>query len=129
MYEGENFKAVSSVDDFRCKLRLENKPYLIGGERAADKVNIQFEGKLDGQPVVWNACIRTIEEYSKKYSMIDDPQQFIDIQVSNGVFFLEVALNLRQINQAVIESTIIMIKKYKRLQLGRHEYGARSKTE
>lgn len=33
------------------------------------------------------------------------------------------------IDRAVIERTIIMIRKYRRLKEGLHEYGARSKTE
>jgi len=58
----------------------------------------------------------------------EDPKQFIDIEIEGKVYKVTVALNLKQFDQAAVERTIIMVRKYKRLQLGRHEYCARSKT-
>jgi len=81
-----------------------------------------------GELVVWNACVETIEEYSLHHVTAKDPMQFIQIDVQEGVHFLQVGLNIPIIDKAALERTILMIRKYKRLQQGRHEYGARSKT-
>lgn len=47
----------------------------------------------------------------------------------DDIYQLEVGLNVKQIDKAVIERTIIMIRQYRRLQSGCHEYGVRSKLE
>ncbi len=119
----------SEVEAFRDMLALQGKLFLIRGDLPANKVELQFEGVLNGVSVVWHACVRTIEEYSLHNPVSDDPEQYINIEVVNERYKLEVGLNVSQIDLSVLESTIIMIRKYKRLRLGYHEYGVRSKTE
>ncbi|VAW69537.1 hypothetical protein MNBD_GAMMA10-2566 [hydrothermal vent metagenome] len=101
----------------------------VSGALPSARAYLQFEGCLQGNPVVWNACILTLEAYAAEHAVAVDPQQSIEIEVVQGVHWLKVALNVAQIDRAVIERTIIMIRKYKRLRAGRHEYGARSKTQ
>ncbi len=122
-------KYQTSINEFRAELKKQNKPYLILNELPANKVQVQFEGKMQGENVVWNACFQTIEAYAKTHAVAEDPKQFIKIEIENKVYKIQVALNLKQFDQAAVERTIIMVRKYKRLQLGKHEYGARSKTE
>lgn len=94
----------------------------------ADRVRLVFAGRFNGKPVVWNACIETIEAYARHHPVDEDPQQFIDIRRENDAYWIHIGLNLQQIDQAVIERSMIMVRNYKRLCEGRHEYGARSKT-
>lgn len=122
-------KYISELQSLHAILKEHKCPYLLSGDIPSNKVYIQFEGKLDGKSVVWNACIRTIEEYALSHEVSEDPRQFIDISIENDVYKLEIGLNIELIDAATIERTIIMIRNYKRLQPGRHEYGARSKTE
>jgi len=123
-----SIKVGSSIDEFRASLVKQNKFYLLATEMPANKVYLQFEGVLNKKAVVWHTCIRTIDEYAEQHFVESDPKQFIDIKIDNKNYLLEIALNIQQIDKAVIERTIIMMRKYKRLQPGRHEYGARSKT-
>lgn len=118
-----------SIDELRNILSVQNKTYLIVGELPSNKVYLQFEGRLNGNAVVWNACICTINHYAQRYVVDTDPKQFIDIKIEDEIFWLKIALNIKQIDKAAIERTIIMIRKYKRLQIGRHEYGVRSKMQ
>lgn len=117
------------LNEFRRVLKIHQAPFLLHTTLPSDKVYIEFEGVLGNEPVVWHACIRTMQEYANHHAMPADPMQFINIDVLNGVHKLEVGLNISQIDQSAVERTIIMVRKYKRLRLGRHEYGARSKTE
>lgn len=121
-------KYMSNVNELRAQLKAQSKEYLLGSELPAVKVYLQVEGVFGGEPVVWNMCIRTIEEYSKNHPISDDPQQFIIIEQKDDVYHIEIGLNVKLIDRPVVERTIIMIRKYKRLSFGRHEYGARSKT-
>ncbi len=120
---------LSDVKKLRALLNKQEMQYLQHGGIPSTKIYIQFEGVFQGADIVWNACIRTVEDYSIRNEVASDPRQFICINIEGGVHFIEVALNIPLINQGVIERTIIMIRKYKRLQIGRHEYGARSKTQ
>ena len=117
------------VSEFRHKLKTSGRAFILESDVPADKVYLQFEGVLDGVVVIWHACVQTIKEYSLSNPVDYDPKQFINIELVDGLHKLDVALNLKQIDLPALERTIIMIRKYKRLALGYHEYGARSKTE
>ena len=121
-------KYISDVVELRRLLREQNQSYLLESELPAPKVYLKVEGIFDGETVVWNMCIRTIENYAIDHNVADDPVQFIDIKRKDNAYFVEIGLNVNDIDRAVIESAIIMIKNYKRLRIGRHEFGARSKT-
>jgi len=118
-----------SVDELENELSTQLQSYLVYSELPAAKAYVQFTGEFESRVVVWNACIRTVKEYAKHHEVADDPKQVIDIWIEEGSYLIDIALNLEQINRAVIERTIIMVRKYKRLRKGRHEYGVRSKTE
>jgi len=122
-------KNTLEVSDFRHKLKANEQAFILESDAPADKVYLQFEGVFDGSAVIWHACVQTIKEYALSNLVEDDPKQFINIELVDGLHKLDVALNLKQIDLPALERTIIMIRKYKRLALGCHEYGARSKTE
>jgi len=110
-------------------LSQQKKSYLLEGGLPGQSVSLQFEGVFGGENVIWHASLSIMQEYAKYNVVSDDPEQFIDIQLINDVYQVKIVLNVKQIDRAVVESTIIMIRKYKRLQFGRHQYGVRSKTE
>jgi len=118
-----------SVDELENELCAQGQSVLVFGKLPAAKVYVQFTGNFAGKAIVWNACISTINEYAKRHEVADDPKQVIDIQLEKECYLIDIALNIEHINRAAIERTIIMIRKYKRLRIGRHEYGVRSKTE
>ena len=122
-------KPLKKLDELLRLLNQQKRQYLAETELPAVQANIIFEGRFDGVAVVWNASIVTLDEYAKSHAVADDPMQFIEIRLENGVYFLEVGLNVAQIDHAVVERTIIMIRNYKRLRFGRHEYGPKSKTK
>jgi hypothetical protein len=119
---------ITDVQELQRQLVESHSDYLLQDVLPADRVRLAFAGLFNGEPVVWNACIETIESYAKHHEVSDDPQQFIDIRRENGAYWIHIGLNVHQIDQAVIERSMIMVRNYKRLREGRHEYGARSKT-
>jgi len=93
-------------------------------------VRLTFNGVFEGRQVVWNAHIKTLYAcyLEQTAAMTDNKQvqklrQFIDIGFCNGEYQVNIGLNLTQIDEPAIKRAIIMMRKYKRLHLGRHEYG------
>lgn len=50
-------------------------------------------------------------------------RQSIEVSENNNSYAVNIALNLKKIDEAAIERTIIMVRKYKFLHFGCHEYG------
>ena len=95
-----------------------------------EHVRIRFTGLFHNTQVIWNANIYTLQNrfrhgaQSSTYVINELPiKQCIDICENTDSYDIDIALNLSQIDQATIKRTIIMVRKYKRLHLGRHEYG------
>ncbi|VAW68214.1 hypothetical protein MNBD_GAMMA09-1797 [hydrothermal vent metagenome] len=120
---------ISDVNKLCDLLKKQKTQYLQHGVVPSTKIYIHFEGKFQGVDVVWHACTQAVDDYSVQSKVLQDPRQFINVYIEEGVYYIGVALNVPLINRVVIEQTIIMIRKYRRLQIGRHEYGARSKTQ
>ena len=110
-----------TVEALRRSLKDKEQSYLLFSNLPATRAKLQFEGVLN------NACVRTIDDYALNNEVAPDPKQIINVAIVNGRYKLEVALHMKQIDSAVLERTIIMIRKYKALKVGFHEYGARSK--
>lgn len=87
--------------------------------------HIKFEGTFQGNTVTWDTHFFTLNGYSAvKKTGQNITQQFINIKESNtDTMELTLALNISKINNPNIQKMMIMIKQYKKLALGRHEYG------
>jgi hypothetical protein len=123
-----NIQPITDVGELQRQLVESHCDYLLQDALPANRVRLVFAGPFKNGVVAWNACIETIEAYARYHPVDDDPQQFIDIRQENDAYWIHIGLNVQQIDQAVIERSIIMVRNYRRLSEGRHEYGARSKT-
>ncbi len=118
-------QAAQALDD---SLRVTGKDYQVLDMISPAQCRIKFTGLFDKHHVVWEACIRTMQDYANDIKqVIGAPQvslrQFIEIEQGEGCYRALIVLKLKEIDAAAIGRTIIMIRKYKRLHLGRHEYG------
>ena len=100
----------------------------LGGQTA----HIQFKGLFQGQEVLWDTRLITLQEIYRqemstgKYQEVDSISllQFIEInEKSAAEFALTVGIDVPEIDAPTVLKTIIMIHNYKRLRCGRHEYG------
>lgn len=99
----------------------------IGGQRA----HVRFLGVLQGQPVAWDADILTLLAYYQeqvKNSPLGESARSVRSFIEVGVhgthgLALGVGLGVALIDEATVLRTIIMIRNYKRLRPGRHEFG------
>lgn len=86
--------------------------------------HISFEGLFEGKKVIWDTQFLTIQEFVKIENSAINGKQIIDIQSAEAnILKLTVALNIPKISEPEIRKMIIMIRQYKNLALGRHQYG------
>ena len=95
-----------------------------------DHVHVRFTGPFQGRQIVWDARIATLEYVSRELQSSrrsgDRPglRQFIEVgSTADGTRMLRIGLNVERIDEPVILKAIIMIRQYKRLREGCHEYG------
>ena len=91
----------------------------------AQHAHIEFTGDFKGETVTWDTNFFTLEGFLAKENIKDtNLKQFIDITpVQTGVMKLTVVLKINEVNDPSIQKMMIMIKQYKELSIGRHEYG------
>ncbi|MGD8571205.1 MAG: hypothetical protein PVF34_08235 [Gammaproteobacteria bacterium] len=83
------------------------------GER---RVHVEFAGRYGGEPVIWQATIVALG--------VGTSRQYIDVQIPTGRSpRIEVGLPLDCIREPDILKTMMMIRHYKKLSHGRHEFG------
>lgn len=90
---------------------------------------LRFTGLFEGEPVVWDASLMSLSYYLRGLSA-DGParpvaRQFIEVgdMTADGRRII-IALQVPLIDEPTIIKTMIMVRQYKRLAPGRHEYGA-----
>jgi len=87
--------------------------------------HIKFEGCFQGQLVVWDTHFHTLINYNSQQKITNKvSKQFINIEPSDtNIFKLTIGLKIPEITEPSIQKMIIMVKQYKNLAFGHHEYG------
>lgn len=88
-------------------------------------IHLKFDGPFQDKIVTWDTHFFTLENYNAENGVQDaDTKQFIDIEsIESNSMRLTIALKIPDISHSNIQKMIIMIKQYKNLSIGRHEYG------
>lgn len=95
----------------------------------AGQARVRFSGPFQGAAVCWDMHLYTLECYQRERAQqrcadSRGPRPFIDIsRGENGEYRLEVGLNVPVIDEPTIRKVLVMIRNYRRLRLGRHEWG------
>jgi len=89
---------------------------------------IEFNGVFLGEAILWQAEIRTLSYHCQLHNITSTIRQFIDIseqKIESGPASakLILGLNLPQIDRSTILSSIILVRQYKNLKPGLHQYG------
>lgn len=105
------------VDAFSSYLQEQHQNWLLIDQDDDQRAHLRFTGPFQGQVVVWDCEFVTLAAARAQRNFID-----IGSPRESGVP-LRVGLSIACIDTPAIEKMIIMIRHYKRLRLGRHEYG------
>ena len=91
---------------------------------------VRFRGRLLGETVTWEATLMTLREYRARHGGTGPLRNFIDITpAQDGRAEVTVGLNVACIDPPTVLKSIVMLRQYKRLSPGRHEYGAAHSVE
>ena len=119
-------KEESPVAALTSLLAQTGSDYLCASDLPDTAVFVQFLGPFQNRMVAWDATLYTLtRSYQDHPAQSDSTLQlfsrpFIEITPSAaGRYSLKVGLDLPTIDAPVIKKTIIMIRNYKRLRLGR----------
>ncbi len=87
--------------------------------------HIKFAGSFQDQAVTWDTHFFTLDGYNAQESIKNESlKQFFHIEsCGNDVFKLTIVLKIPEITEPNILKMMIMVRQYKNLTLGRHEYG------
>jgi len=120
------------VDSLAALLTESGMDYLCLSTLPNSVVRVRFLGRFQDRPVAWNATIYSLRRYQEEQRAQNTGasnltgRPFIDIAPSaDGSFQLTVGLNLATIDAPAIKKTIVMVRNYKRLHVGRLEWAPR----
>ena len=102
---------------FSDYLRSTGQDWLLVSQDDDQRARVRFTGLFQGGAVVWDCCFMTLDSTAACRNFIE-----IEEAGAQGVP-LTVGLALACIDRSAIEKMVIMIRNYKRLRPGRHEYG------
>jgi len=87
--------------------------------------HVRFTGTFQGELILWDAYLQTLSYYVRNHALVhESARQFIEVgEDSPQGRIIRVGLNVPIIDEPVILKSIIMLRQYKLLAPGRHEYG------
>ena len=105
------------------QLAEQNLDYICSATLPDTVVTLRFPGPFQNRTVIWDTTITTIQHYYQNRHQ-EAGKPFIEIKEdTDSIYKLTVGLNLPTIDVPTIKKTIIMIRNYKRLSIGCHEWG------
>lgn len=85
-------------------------------EPGGQQVRLRFSGPFEGRTVTWDATFRTAQEQPNAIEIGPEEREGLPLTVT---------LTLPCFDLPAIRKTVIMVRQYKRLHYGRHEFGMR----
>jgi hypothetical protein len=117
-----------NTHEFAKALADNGRSYEPGSAVPADCVQFRFIGTFEQKTVIWDAQLATLAYYSRTSPPVTTNaaglRAFIEVGAAGPRGQqLRIGLNVAIIDEATIRKTMIMIRQYKLLQRGRHDYG------
>ncbi len=89
--------------------------------------HVRFIGPFNGEDIIWDAHIYTLNYYIHELRTPSSPinaRAFLDVGELNELGRkIEIGLHLPYLDVPSLKKTMIMVRQYKRLALGRYEFG------
>jgi hypothetical protein len=103
-----------AVATLQARLAGARTPYELLAATPAN-AHIRFVGPFRGVPVVWNARVHCVAPGARRYIEVG-ARGTADIALAVG-------LDVSAIDEPTLRKTVTMVRQWKGLQAGRHEFG------
>ena len=116
------------IDAFKQQLDSTAQDFEPLSPLNAGYVHFRFIGDFLGESIIWDAHLYTLAYYVYEVANLSQTdasiRQFIHVGDEGKTGHkIEIGLNLSSIDEPAITKTMIMLRQYKRLTNGRHQYG------
>lgn len=112
-------KSGGQGEDFECLSPLP-----------AEAVRVRFSGRCQGRAVLWDLHLQTLAHYRSERAAAGFPvpaplRSFLEVfpEGGDGPWRVVVALDLPRIDAPAVRKTVIMLRNWRGLRPGRHEWG------
>ena len=117
-----------TIRDFEHELSSLGTDFVQLSPFNRDYQHVRFTGPFAGADIIWDAHIYTLSYYlhevKKQSSTEMSCRAFLDVGDLNELGRkIEIGLHLPYLDVPSMKKTMIMVRQYKRLALGRYEYG------
>jgi hypothetical protein len=114
------------MSDLRSR-QLARLDYALLEPLAAAQARFLFQGPFHGRETLWDATFLTLARYHTLQPPCTDAvirRPFFEIgAVDTDPRAITIALDIPHIDEPAILRAIVMIRQYRRLRVGRHEFG------
>lgn len=104
----------AAVATLTRRLRGAREPYELLSV-TADEVHLRFVGPFEGSTVVWEARVRRLGAGQPRFIAVGTRHA--------DAIALEVGLDVPVLNEPTLRKAVVMVRQWKRLCAGRHEFG------
>jgi len=115
----------TSAEQFEQQLASQGQAYQLVTPLDQAHCHFRFSGSFLGERIIWDAYLQTLAYYVRNHALGNQGvRQYIDVG-ETGEFgrLIHIGLNLPVIDHASILKTLVMVRQYKRLAPGRHDFG------
>ena len=117
----------STLEQLSAELSAAGVEFLLFSPLPDSVAQVQFIGRFQGQAVVWNLRLFTLERYTQERGSLPTEMGLRGLMhiapSAEQVFELEVALDVAQVDESTIKKTMLMIQNYRQLRLGLRTWG------
>lgn len=113
--------------EFEQQLASQQRKFELLSPLGEQYCHIRFTGPFKGELIIWDAYLQSLAYYLKtQINQAPATRQFIEVgEPGEYGRQIRIGLNLTIIDEPAILKTLVMIRQYKLLAPGRHEFGER----
>ncbi len=114
------------VAALKRRLQASGKVYEALQPLGGGAARVRFDGPFRGRQVVWEASLITLRDYLRCCGgKLPMTRQFIEVgEVGAGLGWVKIGLNVPAIDEPTVLKSMLMLRQWRRLGPGRHEFGA-----
>jgi hypothetical protein len=113
--------STNDLEQLRAALAASGEDFALLSGLPDTIAHVRFIGRFENREVVWDMQLMTLARYEQEHGRLADEalRGLMHIApVTDGIYRLEVALDVPLIDAPSVKKTIVMMRNYRQLHLG-----------